>query len=321
MSLGIIILAILLLPAVAFVTMPRTRSLLTPMPITLRRLMRESQEKPPVEGVAHVDLVYRRGLLGTRTLDLYEPLGPFAEGGRAPLVVFLHGGSWIHGDKITLRVVDRLLRRMREAGYFVAAINYTASLLRGFGGPVENTRRSIRWLARHAERFGYDPHNIGLYGVSAGGHLALLVGSAMKEDHELSFAFIFGECAPTDLIGMRDGDAFASSRNFRVFSERRLRELSPISYVRSDLPPILLFHGGKDQTVHLRQSQRYAAALEAVGADVELVTYPQGDHAFLNLTDDQWYEQETRGLSYFEKHFRAKAQARMAEKDTVDAPD
>ncbi|NBC29332.1 MAG: prolyl oligopeptidase family serine peptidase, partial [Spirochaetes bacterium] len=103
-----------------------------------------------------------------------------------------------------------------------------------------------------------------------------------------------------------------SSRNFRVFPEKRLRELSPIHYVRADLPPILLFHGGRDQTVHIRQSQRYAAALQAVGADVELVTYPQGDHAFLNLSDEEWYEQETRGLAYFDAHFRAQLDSKRA---------
>ncbi len=327
MSLGLIIVLILVFPAIAFVTIPRARSFLTPMPTTLRRLMRESVEKAPVEGTAHLDLVYRRGLFGTRTLDLYEPLGPFHRDGegdaeaeeRQPLVVFLHGGSWIHGDKVTLRVVDRLLRRMREAGYYVAAVNYTASLLRGFEGPVQNIRCAVRWLARQAQRFGYDEHNMGLYGVSAGGHLALLLGSTMQTE-ELSLAFIFAECAPTDLVGMRDGDAYESSRNFRVFTEKRLLELSPIHHVRPDLPPILLFHGGKDQTVHIRQSQRYAAALEAVGADVELVTYPQGDHAFLNLGDDQWYEQETRGLAYFDTHFRAHLHSRREEARSPDSP-
>jgi len=71
---------------------------------------------------------------------------------------------------------------MREAGYFVAAVNYTTTVLGGINGPVENTKAAVRRLAEEADRFGYDPQNMGLYGVSAGGHLGLLAGSTMESD-------------------------------------------------------------------------------------------------------------------------------------------
>ncbi len=305
---AVIIVLILVLVAAGFIFIPAAQALIVPMPGALRKMVRESERKAPVDGVVHGDLVYRASWAGRRRLDLYEPLAPYPDG-RAPIVVFLHGGSWVHGDKITIRVVDRFLERMRRAGYFVAAVNYTTSVLRGFEGPVENTRRAVEWLAARADEYGFDAHNIGLYGVSAGGHLGLLAGSTMEAD-AYGFAFLFGECAPTDLVAMRDGDAFSHSVTFRFFRERRLRELSPMSYVRADLPPVLLYHGGADQTVHLRQSERYAAALREAGADVELVIYPEGDHAFLNLTDDVWYEQETRALEYFARKFAARARER-----------
>ncbi|MFW5786536.1 MAG: alpha/beta hydrolase [bacterium] len=301
MRVAVIIVLVLVLVVAGFVFVPGVQALVAPMPGALRKMVRESERKAPVAGVVHRDLVYGASWAGRRRLDLYEPLAPYPAG-RPPIVVFLHGGSWVHGDKITIRVVDRFLERMRQAGYFVAAVNYTTTLLRGFEGPVENTRRAVEWLASRADEFGYDAHNIGMYGVSAGGHLGLLAGSTMEGD-DYDFAFLFGECAPTDLVAMRDGDAFSHSVAFRFFREKRLRELSPVSYVRTDLPPVLLYHGGQDQTVHIRQSRRYADALRAAGADVELVVYPEGNHAFLNLTDDVWYEQETRALEYFARKF------------------
>jgi len=291
----------------AFVFIPVVQGVIVPMPGTLSEMVRESEAKQPVEGEVHRDLVYLESWAGRRRFDLYEPLGEF-EYGRPPLVVFLHGGSWIHGDKITIRVIDRFLRRMREAGYFVAAVNYTTNVLRGINGPVENTKAAIRLLAAEADHFGYDPQNIGLYGVSAGGHLGLLAGSTMESDI-FSFAFIFAESAPTDLMAMKEGDAFGHSVSFRLFPNDRLRELSPITYADAGLPPVLLFHGGADRTVHVRQSTRYAEAIKEVGGSVELVLYPEGNHAFLNLSDDDWYEQETRALAYFEKQFSRQAAA------------
>jgi acetyl esterase/lipase len=276
------------------------QALYLPSPELVRRLVAESEAKPAVEPPVYEDVVYRRSLFGAQRLDVYGPTGAADSG--APVVVFFHGGSWIQGDKVTIRVVDRFLSRMRGAGYFVVAVNYTTSIARGLTGPVENARRAVRWVARHADEYGWDAHSIGLYGVSAGGHVALMAASTMElRDATLSFAFI--ECAPTDLVAMRDGDAFEQSRVFRLFPESRLRAQSPVTHVRADLPPVLIFHGGLDRTVHMNQSELYADALRAVGGEAELVRYPEGDHAFLNLSDETWYAQETRALEFFAREF------------------
>lgn len=314
-------------------SVPRVQALFVPSPQMVERLVQVSLEKPPADPPVHLDVPYRSTLMRTHRLDIYEPTGGAtntATDGRAdtssedavvhdraaagasdhvpgvtarpPIVVFLHGGSWIQGDKITIRIVDRFLSRMREAGYFVAAVNYTTSIFTGISGTLENARAAIRWLANHADEYGYDPYRIGLYGVSAGGHLALLAASTM-DSSDLDFSFVFAECAPTDLVGMRDGDAFDKSGVFRVFPETRLRDLSPIAHVSDDLPPVLIFHGGQDRTVHLNQSTRYVDALDEAGGEAELVVYPQGDHAFLNMTPDEWFEQESVALDFFAEHF------------------
>lgn len=288
-------------------SIPRVQALYLPSPDLVRRLVAESEAEPPAPPVVHRDVVYHRSLFDAPRLDVYEPTAPWepeAGGGEArpPVVLFFHGGSWIGGDKVTIRVVDRFLARMRDAGYFVVAVNYTTSIARGLAGPVENARRALRWVAAQAGTYGWDPGNVGLYGVSAGGHVALMAASTMElAAGELAFAFI--ECAPTDLVAMREGDAFERSGVFRLFPESRLRELSPVTHVHADLPPILIFHGGLDRTVAMNQSELYVEAVREAGGRADLVRYPEGDHAFLNLPDETWYEQETRALTFFDRAF------------------
>jgi acetyl esterase/lipase len=287
-------------------SLPSVQRVFIPMPEAMDRLEAESRRKPRAEPPVHLDLVYRRTFLRAHRLDIYGPLRPF-DFGRAPVVIFLHGGSWIHGDKVTIRVVDRFLSRMRGVGYFVIAPNYTTSVLRGLDGPLENARAAIGWVVDHAGEYGYDPQNIGLYGVSAGGHLALLAASTMAASTALppgfSFSFVFAECAPSDLIALRDGEAFDHSDALRFFRPSRLEELSPVNLVSAALPPVLLFHGGADQVVAIAQSERYAEAVRAAGVHVEFVRYPEGDHGFLNLPDEVWYQQETRALDFFAEQF------------------
>jgi acetyl esterase/lipase len=282
-------------------SLPMVQLTFIPMPGEMQRLIMASESKPDVEPRVHSNIVYTRSFLNRHELDIYEPTVAY-DHGSAPVVIFLHGGSWIHGDKVTIRVVDRFLSRMREAGYFVVAVNYATSVFRGLEGPLDNVAHAIRWVVDHAGAYGYDRHSIGLYGVSAGGHLALMTSSTMDRP-DFSLAFVFGECAPSDLVALRNGEAFEHSDNLRLFGSSRLESLSPINHVSDRLPPVLLFHGGADQVVAVEQSERYAKAVQAVGVHVEFVRYEDGDHGFLNLPDDVWYQQETRALEFFADHF------------------
>ncbi|MFW5811413.1 MAG: alpha/beta hydrolase [Alkalispirochaetaceae bacterium] len=282
---------------------PRLLVTLTPAPEVLREVMESATCRPPAPGVVHRDLTYPTGHWGSRRLDIYEPVGGCSRG-EAPVVVFFHGGSWIKGDKVMIRIIDRFLTRIREAGCFLIAVNYTTTPLLGRQGPRRNCEAAIRWIRAKAPEYGYDPDNLGLYGVSAGGHLALLTLSTMEE---VPFSFGFIECAPTDLVAMREGDAFAKSSVFRLLPEGRLRALSPITHIRANQAPVLIFHGDADRTVHLNQSLLYQEAAREVGAEVELEVYPGGDHAFLNFDEETWKEQEERAFRFMSHAFKRKA--------------
>jgi acetyl esterase/lipase len=294
----------------ALMTLPMTQRFFLPPPETISELIAYSERQPEPEGPTRFDVEYHRDLLRRYHLDIYGPLSGTDGAGAAftaasPVIVFFHGGSWLRGDKITIRVIDRFLRRMRQEGWYVLSVNYTTSLLRGLKGPVELTERAYRWVADNAGEYGWDPRRIGLYGISSGGHVALMTAAELvSPSGEAGVtgppvpALVLAECAPTDLIAMREGEAFENSGSFRFFPEGRLRKLSPVRRVSAGMPPVLLFHGDADRTVHVDQSVRYAEALNAAGGEAELVVWPGGNHAFLNYSDEQWFTQETVALEW-----------------------
>ncbi|MDC7228532.1 MAG: alpha/beta hydrolase [Spirochaetales bacterium] len=274
--------------------------MLIPESTEVSEMILESQQKPPAPGTVHLDLKYRGILHPDAQLDIYAPLKIYTPG-EAPLVVFFHGGSWVHGDKITIRIIDRFLNRLRENGYFVAAVNYRCSVFSGLKGPVKNGQAAVKWLIKNADNYGFDKENIGLYGVSAGGHIALMTETEFRNQHCISL--VLAECAPTDINAMADGEAFASSDLLNKFPARYLSRYSPVNYTSTDMAPVLIYHGDADKIVHVNQAYRLNDAITNAGGYAELEIYEQGTHAFLDMSDELWYEQETRALVFMEKFF------------------
>ena len=166
-------------------TVPAVQRVLLPPPESIRELTELARSRPEPALPVQRDIVYHRDLFRRYRLDVYGPL-PTAPNARqdparvvapAPVIVFFHGGSWVRGDKITLLVVNRFLRRLREEGWFVVAVDYTTSAVRGIQGPVHNAYRAVTWVHDNALEYGWDQRRLGLYGVSSGAHLALMAAS------------------------------------------------------------------------------------------------------------------------------------------------
>lgn len=314
-------------------TTPIVQRHFLPPPQTVVSLTATARARPPAPPPVQRDVVYHQDLLRRYRLDVYgprqesldagdttAPLGPTV-GSAAPAIVFYHGGSWLRGDKITIMIIDRFLARMRQEGWFVISVNYTTSALRGIGGAVDTAAEAYRWAVEQAPTYGWDPTRIGLYGVSAGGHVALMTaaraaGPAGRPGDTGATAlpvpaFVLAECAPVDLIAMRAGDAFENASTFRLFPRRRLRALSPARHINEAFPPTLIYHGDADQTVAYRQAEILAEALSDAAVPHTLVRYPGGNHAFLNYDDDQWYEQETRAIRWMGSVFSTGAPPRQ----------
>ena len=217
-------------------------------------------------------------------LDVYTP----ASAGPHPTILHIHGGGWTGGSKES--VVLRLMPYL-EMGFAVVNVTYRLARVSEAPAAVEDCRCALRWVIRNAGEYGFDVNRIVAMGYSAGGHLALTTGmlpASTDLDRQcpgteaLKLAAIVNWYGVADVVDLLDGP---NTRNYAVQwlgsrPDRNdvARRLSPLTYVRRDLPPILTIHGDADPTVPYTHATRLQAALAQAGATSELVTIPGGKH-------------------------------------------
>jgi acetyl esterase/lipase len=228
------------------------------------------------------DLVFNRVAPRDLLLDIYYPKIPPPPAGY-PLIVSIHGGAWAYADRYN----DLNLLNLTSRGYALASIDYRLSGEAQYPAQIEDARQAVRWLVANADSLHVDTNKIVATGISAGGHLALLLGLSQPPGHHMIKA-VCALYAPTDLLvlvpeELRDQSTNAVAVLLGGPVSQRLslaRDASPISYTRKGSIPIMLFHGEKDQIVPVAQSMALDAALKAVGAQSTLIVYKDKGHAF-----------------------------------------
>lgn len=253
----------------------------------------EAERSVPRKGVSeHSDLVYRTEGGREVRLDLYLPDRPAPHGGR-PAVIAIHGGGWRGGSKSDMK---GMATQLAEHGYVVAAIDYRLSRPRRPSWPTnfEDCREAVRWLRRHATDYQVDPNRLVALGVSAGGHLAALLGTNPDStlDSSSSTETSARVQAVVDFYGPIDLEGKLTSRPLpatpvglmlgpgRAAFQNRARAASPLTHLSAEAPPMLLIHGRDDELVPLEQSQTLAAALERVGIRHQLIEVDNATHGF-----------------------------------------
>jgi len=203
-----------------------------------------------------------------------------------PLVVWIHGGGWVTGERSPCPVAMLATR-----GYAVASISYRLS--RGevtFPTPLHDCKAAIRWLRTNAWRFGCDPQRIGVLGASAGGQLAALLGTTADDPALEGNEGITGVSsrvqavctlfAATDFVHLEEVEddhwrinlvAKALLHGPPSKHPELAAAASPITHVTKDDAPFLLIHGTADSMIPPAQSERMHAALKAAGADSSLL--------------------------------------------------
>jgi acetyl esterase/lipase len=226
------------------------------------------------------DLAYVMNGSPSQTLDLYAS----KRVKDVPLIVWIHGGAFLFGSKEGFPVEPVPLHLLLE-GYAVASINYRLSPEALFPAQLVDCKAAVRWLRAHADEFGIDPNRIGVWGASAGGNLAALLGTTAEvRDFDVgenlgyssrvqAVCDFFG---PTDFLQMDvhrlpDGqihNAPDSPESKLVGgpiqdNPDKVRRANPITYVNKTAAPFLIVHGTLDRLVPFNQSQLLVAALEA----------------------------------------------------------
>jgi acetyl esterase/lipase len=240
-------------------------------------------------------------------LDLYLPAA-LKQSGALPAVVHFHGGGWRVGGRSSLGPhVDSLrlspIERLVDANFVVASADYRLSSVARFPAQLLDAKAAVRWLRAHAADYNVDPGRIYAWGDSAGGHLASLVGLTARSTEYAddaagnagtsdTVAAVAAWYPPTDLLRMGEQalpNALAraddpGSREALLIGAQpaeapeKAAAASPLTYAGSHAPPFFLAHGTGDRFVPAAQSATLAAALEAAGADVELLLIEDADH-------------------------------------------
>ncbi len=223
------------------------------------------------------------------TADLYLPRGADAP---TPVLMYIHGGGWVGGTKESS--VLRLLPWL-EMGWAVVNVEYRLGQVALAPAAVEDCLCALRWVIRNAEQYNIDPTRIVVTGNSAGGHLSLTTGilpaSAGLDrqcpgSEELTVAAVINWYGITDVGDLLDGpnmksyavEWMGSMPNRFEIAER----VSPLTYVRAGLPPILTIHGDADPTVPYQHAVRLHDELTHAGIPNQLHTVPGGRHGGFN---------------------------------------
>lgn len=251
---------------------------------------------PPDITILH-NLPYRDGPSRQWRLDL--AMKKDRPGKPRPAVVIIHGGGWLEGDKSSFATrahgVPGNIVDFAALGFVAATINYRLSGEAPFPAALEDCKCAVRWLRAHAEEYHVDPTRIGVYGNSAGGHLAMLLGLVGKDeglegdgphqDQSSLVQAVASDSGPIDLLYQHRHD------RLRVVVERFLggppegerasayRKASPIHRIRPDAPPLLLIYGVGDGQVPVETADRFVLALGQAGLkDVSYYRLAEVDH-------------------------------------------
>jgi acetyl esterase/lipase len=224
--------------------------------------------------------------------------------GRRPGVIMFHGGGWIRSSKETM--MGSFCLPYLKQGFVVCNVEYRLAPVATAPAAVEDALKAAQWFFDHAKEYDVDTNRIVVTGASAGGHLALMVGMATTAANlgpTVRVAAIVNGYGITEVADLLSGPHRKSwATQWLPEQDGRLelaKRLSPMTYVRKDLPPILTLQGTEDTTVPVEQGKELTAALRAAGADAEIILVPNARHGF---SREQWPALHEQIFSFLKKH-------------------
>ncbi|WP_322923022.1 alpha/beta hydrolase [Paenibacillus campi] len=218
-----------------------------------------------------------------------------------PLIVWVVGGSWLDADNY--KHVP-MMSSMASQGYVIACIQYRTVNRAPFPAQLHDVKTAIRFLRAHADEYGIDTEHIGIWGHSAGGHLAALAGVTGDQPqwdevgqwagYSSRVSAVVDFCGPTDVL--TDFQSEYAQPVISLLLGGPIRDkadnaalANPMTHIRtnaerqSTLPPFLIVHGDADEMVPLRQSQLLYNALYEAGSQVDLYVLEGVEHSAAGL--------------------------------------
>ncbi len=271
-----------------------------------------SRSQEPIEVKRTEDVIYGRKFGMALTLDVFQPAHANGRG----ILFMVSGGFFSAHENISPGFYQPLLER----GYTVFAVVHGSQPKFTITEIERDIHRAVRFVRHNAAQYGVDPNNLGITGSSAGGHLSLTIGTqggpgdpnAKDPVDRESSAVQCVACffPPTDFLNWSkagdDGVGFGPTiqhqaafgpRAFSPEDRQKLgREISPIYFVTSNMPPTLVMHGDSDKMVPIYQAKMFEKRCQDVGAPYKLIIKPGKDHGWQGMDADlrvfaDWFDE------------------------------
>ncbi|AOR24240.1 alpha/beta hydrolase [Clostridium taeniosporum] len=246
-------------------------------------------ELSPIDNADYKDIVYKDANNVKLKLDIYKPSKKMYK--TSPVLLYVHGGSWVYGDKSIPRAINPILDIFRDNGFTIISTEY--ELMRSnenFQKQVCDVKDTIRWIYKNSSKYNLNSNQIGIIGMSSGAHLSLM--SAYSPDNEFTddldlanypskVKYVIDFFGPTNLNLLKtSGLNWDLTNILNSIKDKNLvaSEFNPIKYVNSNIPKTLIIHSKNDSLVPYESSlELYNKCIEEK-ASVKLVSLEQTSH-------------------------------------------
>jgi len=239
------------------------------------------------------------------TLDAHRPAHPNGAG-----LISIVSGGWQSRVEMA-QIFTQAYPPLMEKGFTVFAVRHGSWPRYPLSSIVADMRRSVRFIRQHAKEYDVDPNRIGVFGSSAGGHLALLLGTTgdsgdpsatdpvLRESNRV--AAVVANFPPTDLA------RWATQQTVFRFTEAEAAQFSPIRFVSAGSAPSLIVHGDADTSVPIDQGETMYAALTKAGVPASFIRIKGAGHGFEGAAPADLERAYAALMQWFERHLGSAA--------------
>jgi acetyl esterase/lipase len=263
------------------------------------------RQQPARQPSVTTDVVYghKDGL--ALTLDVHLPAQPNGAG-----LISIVSGGWQSSVELS-QIFTKAYPPLTEKGFTVFAVRHGSWPRYPLSSIVADMRRSVRFIRQHAKEYGVDPSRLGVFGNSAGGHLALLLGTTGDSGDPSATDPVLRESSRVAAVvanyPVTDLARWSTQQSVFKLTEAEAAQFSPIRFVSAGSAPSLIVHGDADTAAPIDQGETMHAALTKAGVPASFIRIQGAGHGFEGAAPADRERAFAAMILWFEQHLGSAA--------------